>query len=346
MTNNKYFEKYMEVGVSFPEALKDQSFMVFDLETTGLDGDHAQVTQVAGAIVNGTTFEVSSEFYRRIRLTDRAGKFPNNVLRLNEEVASHREQGTDSIHWVLTYNKHHPLFRFQDEILKDDLDAGKITQEEYTRLLPATQGTMQNGTWPDGNPRMKKFSLPRVLTRDQLEEFLDDDADNGVEEEVALSDFYLWMEEQGVTKAAGHNAHIFDKKFITKRAGMYDLMGFWIPVTDTMWISRLIFLPALRAMAESGDAEATFIITKLNVWKNIDRLSSSLQDLREAFGVEGGEAHNAQGDVRTNILVLKAMVEKMQAWNIQLIPGGAAHDRYVQLANEAFAANQKKGFGY
>jgi DNA polymerase III epsilon subunit-like protein len=257
------------------------SVVGFDLETTGLKPDIAQVTQIGAvhlsvpSMVMGTIF--NHETQGKIRLTE------ENAAKLDRETHDTKYPGNNSMSWVLAYNGYHP----------------------YTKFLTDESGSVLMGR--DFNGR--EYKIPHKLTDRQVSELVADYRCLSSEEN-GLTDFIKWTSEQGVHTVVGHNIINFDIPFMNYRRALYGMPAISFNTIDVMWFARGVFLPVLKILSLHGNTFAARMASNLKPRKEGEPLKSSLQDIRNCgFDVKtAGLAHHAIGDVETTAGVLVAMV--------------------------------------
>lgn len=337
-----YFRAYLPSDPDLQGMLAGKDFVAFDLETTGFCGDQGdQITQVAAVLIDGTTLTEKGEpFARRARLNSA------HMERLRVEVSSPVEPDSSSLHFVLALNGHHPLNKLQIDILRESLSAGMITEQHFRTLSRETPRKDRRGEYADGNPKYVKYQALHQLTPDEMLDF--EEAQKALpKEEDVLRELQSWMSGHGSIRAIGQNAYNFDKPFWNHRLRAHGMPEQPLRVTDTMWLSRLLFLPALRTMAEMGDEESSVALEKLGALKDVDRLSSKLQDLRAALHVEGGEAHSAIGDVQTMVGVLRGMCSFLQKHRESLTrEEGLEAVLFARYKMQALERHYQQGFRY
>lgn len=146
---------------------------------------------------------------------------------------------------------------------------------------------------------------PLIPTAEELEGFLIDDERLDTEEEALRK----WKGKMRAVKyVLGHNAENFDKNFINVRLGIYGIQDReTYEVIDTLWISRLAFLPLLQVV----DIPEAFAM-KAILTKEDGTLSSKLDDLKKAFQIFSGKSHTAVVDSVTVVILYFKMVEFMK----------------------------------
>lgn len=294
------------------------SVVGFDLETTGLKPDKAQITQIGAvhlsvpSMLMGNIF--NHETQGKIRLTD------ENASKLSSEAHDTKAPGNGSLSWVLAYNGYHPYTKF-------------LTDEAGTALM----GRDFNG---------REFKMPHKLTDRQVSELIADYRCLS-SEEGGLTDFVKWASEQGVHTFVGHNIINFDIPFMNYRRDVYGMPAVNFNTIDTMWFARGVFLPVLKILSMHGDTFAARMASNLSPRKAGDPLRSSLQDLRNCgFDVKtAGLAHHAIGDVETTAGVLVAMVNFLKEVKplFDNNPLMSSLQEYRSSLRDNFAA---KGWGY
>jgi DNA polymerase III alpha subunit (gram-positive type) len=305
-TTEEYYQAYQPADINLLNKMQGKLFIPWDLETTGFNGDRGdQITQIAAMLIDVSSSGISvykKPFHREIRLNE------EKLQLLIQEAESPEDPGYQSLHWVLALNHHHRHTRPEAEYLEQMLAEGYISQSGYDFRMEGTHRVHDAGFDRKGKPKLQKYEQPHKLTLAEIQELVEEEHANKVEEAVALEDFQSWMEEQGTYRTLGHNAHSFDKTFYNHRREALGLSPKKMVVTDTMWVSRLLFIPAVLTMCDHGDEASKEIREALDTFKNGYKFSSKLQDLRAALKVSGGEAHRALGDVESTIEILKAMI--------------------------------------
>lgn len=312
--NINYFKAHQPVDLDIARQLSNKTFALFDLETTGFYGDEKdQLTQIGSLCVNGNTLEqVGEAFNSKARLNE------FHLNRFRQEMAKEGDDpGYQSIHWILALNNYHPLNTFTDVTLKAELNN------------------------EDDSVFYKDYQMARKLSKNELESFISDQQHLPTEEQM-LADFEGWCLIHKVNFGMGHNAEQFDKKFLNDRLAAHGRKPWKIPVIDTMWLVRLLLNPAILALRDSGDQDGKYLAVKLATKKNPEKLSSRLQDLRDVMGVEGGLAHDAVGDVRTNLQVLKWVIRFLKEKSPYLTGNPLFESNKVQV----FAKHKARGFKY
>jgi DNA polymerase III alpha subunit (gram-positive type) len=150
----------------------------------------------------------------------------------------------------------------------------------------------------------------------------------------------------GTNRFIAHNGDTFDKVFLLARCAHHGLPLIPMTVTDTLWLSRLLYLPALLAVGSVLPC-CDHVIASLRVFKDPEKLSSKLQDLKNALNVEGGLAHSAEGDVLTLINVLNAMVLFLEEHEELLSnPDSPVIGQFQNLMEQALVKHQSNDFRY
>ena len=336
----EYYQAYQNLGLDLLQKTQGKLFIIFDLETTGFKGSEGdQITQIAAGLVDGNTLEmVGDPFYVR------AGLIPQKVEQLTKEVLGSEDPGYQSLHWVLALNHHHPLTQDESNHLKNLLEKGKIGQEEYTARVASSHKEVNLGPDFKGRDKIVKYNQPHKLSVEELSEVMHHDTTVRKSEEESLVDFINLIEDASTFRFIGHNADGFDKKFFQDRCYVYGIAPVRMTVTDTMWLSRLLFIPALQVLAAHGDLESIQVRDSLNVFNNLSKLSSKLQDLRNAFCIPEEDAHTALGDISVNLKVLVWIQQYLKKHNELL--QGLLKDKFEMLKVEAFASYQKNDFRY
>lgn len=317
----------------YPKFISGKKYLLFDLETTGFSGAVNQIVQFGSMLVEGTTLEAAQPPVGiKVQLDE------ESINLLEAEVKSNKTPGYESQHFVLALTGYHPLIRPIMDILQDQLDAGLITQEEFENR---TEGALDEYIDPVTGYQTT-FKVPHKITMD---EFLQVKADNlqRVPEKEAL-EIFLQTTSIAEGKFAGHNVLLYDIPFLNARLRKYGLPELKVEETlDTLWYCRLAFLPLVKALDEAGDPEAHRIHQYLlNQYSKPLGLSSRLQELRESLAVDGGLAHDAVGDVFTNLNVLKVLVSFITSRQDSITKEIA--ERTVTIQKECFLYFQEKGF--
>jgi DNA polymerase III epsilon subunit-like protein len=336
----EYYQAYQSMGLDLLQNTQGKLFVIMDLETTGFNGSGGdQITQIAAGLVDGTTLEmVGDPFYVR------AGLIPQKVDQLTKEVLGSEDPGYQSLHWVLALNHHHHLTQDESDHLKNLFEKGKIAQEEYASRLTSSFREVNLGPDYKGRDKIVKYKQPHKLSVEELSEVLHHDSTMRKSEEDSIMDFLKLVEDTGTFRFIGHNADGFDKKFFLDRCSYYGIAPTKMTVTDTMWLSRLLFIPAIQVLADNGDTESIKVRDTLNVFNNLSKLSSKLQDLRNAFGIPEEDAHTALGDIKVNLKVLVWIQQYLKKHNELLL--GSLNSKFEMLKVEAFASYQKNDFRY
>lgn len=257
----------------------------FDLETTGLDPNKNQITQIGYVCFNEEGLLVV-EGLIKVRLTE------ETKAQLLQEVAE-RNCAEYSLLWVLAFNSHHEVFRMG----------------------------------ADGKH-------PLIPTAEELEGFFIDDERLNTEEEALRK----WKEKmRSVQYVLGHNAKNFDKNFINVRLGKYGIQEReTYEVIDTLWISRLAFLPLLQVV----DIPEAFAM-KAILTKDDGTLSSKLDDLKKAFQIFSGKSHTAVADSVTTVILYFKIVEFMKKCSSVM-----ESERYLIEVENAIQSNHEKKWSH
>lgn len=307
------------------------NWVMFDLETSGLANDKGnQVTQIAATIISVPGYNsLGSSLNLKARLT------PRTESRLEYEVESvDKPLKGYSPHGALAINQYHP--HFQPEI-------DPATGEQIVDEVTGDNGTVYK------NKRFKR------LTPGQLRE-VKRHSDALPEEEDVLKEFQGFCAKHNVKGYIGHNIQSFDIPFINSRLELYNLPTLHdAPLYDTVVFSRMAFIPALQTLKylsdsikadTDGDENEVDRIYKI-LAKGGPHVSSQLQDLREALGVAGGTAHDAMGDVETNVLVLRALDDFMDTYartlekELSSVHGGNQQDAMENSLQREIARNTR-----
>lgn len=309
-----YFRAHQPKNLNILSQIKGMKYILFDLETTGFYAEESdQITQIGASVINGDTLETEGDpFVAKIKLND------FHYGRLRREVRKEEHPGYQSAHWILALNGYHPLTRFSGE--KSIVRLKREDDSEYDF----------------------EYQVVVKMTEEELVQLEEEQKVLGSEEEV-LNDFLDWVESKNAERAIGHNACVFDKKFLNTRLKLYGGRSFNKPVLDTMWIARLTFIPAVYTLSDMYVDEAWLIKKRLSRGKdNPENLSSKLQDLRDALKIEGGTAHDAYGDIITNLQVFKGMLLFLFKYKEKL----DGSERFNNLKRQVFAKHKDRGFKY
>ena len=310
MSYKNYQEQLATEGLAYLAGLSTMDLVALDIETTGLQPASAQITQIAA-----TTVEDHSGFYSR-----KAGLTEETIGKLQTEYAKHQQYvGFGSTHWVLTYNGYHEAFKW---LCPQDA------------ALPGVKRPLAI-TGAEGGIAYVQSNTPAKLSISGLQEITKFSSQLASEADV-LEGIRVWLDAEHSKcpglMLLGQNIIAFDLPFIGKRSSLCGITALPVlPVVDTMWISRIIFIPLLRALAADKDELSTQMLLKLSDGKG--GFKSGLQDLRKALGVKGGTAHDALGDCTTTFDVLLAM--KAYAKDASLRMSAYAEQAFKLLSGEA-----------
>jgi len=296
-------------------SLKGHKLALFDLETTGFYAEqNDQVTQIAAAVVDGDSLSILGE-----PLNLKAALNAFHMERLKDEVFLEGIQpGYQSVHWILALNGYHPLTRY--------------TGETAIVELPREDET----TFPF------EYNVPQKLTKEEYFQVVRD-IESLPSERKVLEQAMEWVRNSKATMAAGHNANNFDKPFLNFRLEeVYGMDPLTLGVLDTLWLARLTLIPAIYALEDIGDQDSRYIANALAKKKNPENLSSKLQDLRYALRIVGGLAHDAFGDITTNLAVLVAIMEFLKKKKDIL----AGLEKFEEYRRQAFVKHRDRGFKY
>ena len=281
MDASSYMKELSSKGLGYLKDLSLKHLVALDIETTGFSPTQAQVTQVGMMAVGHNRPRMST----KCRLTEET--LQKLRVESSSKVLSCLKRG--STHWVLRYNNYHPMFRRYGELLLGGPCAHKLAVMTPKGLQFAEQGS----------------EIP-LLPNDMR--LLSDGLLNLPEEKNLLTGLFSQLQTMPPgTGILGQNIILFDIPFLEGRAGHYGMNSWFHPrVVDTMWISRVLLIPALEILAPD-DAKSSSILRKLTLASG--KVSSSLQDLVVALVATGGTAHDALGDCQTTVSVLKKMQE-------------------------------------
>lgn len=305
-------ERYLDL-------FQDKSLACIDLETTGLDGSKPleQITQIFVQEVGGEEMHLSP-----IKL------LAANVERLKEEMAREEPLDDTSLHWVLALNQHSPEFKFKKDI--------PGTPEEETK------GAVLIGEDQDGEDLYREFNIPQKLTEEELDRLLERQAEYLTEEQALRSLAEWWDSRKNDVCVFGHNVLTFDVPFIRNRGNLYGLSYAEVPLIDTLWLNRLLIIPLLVTIKRSlpvGD--------KITGWYNGlhvhgKKFLSSLQTLRQVFGLGGEEgAHTAKEDVRVTIALLKFQRWFLENLSPPVKEDHLLYDLFIDIMDETLTYYKK-----
>lgn len=310
-------------GLSYLTSLDTSKLIALDIETTGLNPDAAQVTQIASiAPVLGSSYSA------------KAGLTETTMDHLARERNLPMDKlGAGTMHWVLAYNSYHPLNEWLYKacgLCPSDLPSVK-------RPLAVLSNSACGISYLPVNTPVKLDSP----SFQQLKVF----SDSRMSESRMLEGFSSWLSMQSRDRGIrllGQNIIAFDMPFLSRRMSINGVVSeYEIDQVDTMWISRILVIPALRVLSSIGHSESSTILSKLK--RGTGRYSSSLQDLKTAFVVEGGKAHDAAGDCQTTIEVLLAMKKyAITAASIIASETERCQEEFASISSEASMAPDKR----
>lgn len=336
----KYQHQLFIEGLEHLECLNIEGHAVaLDIETTGLDPalPTAQVTQVA---IVPTAADAAC-------MNEKAGLTEDVVSGL--QVESTKEPGSvskGSLHWVLRYN------HYFDGLLETYGSRSGTSPSGYVRVektvttcvtvgAPCNRSTESSSTvWrvpADSEIPLDSSSMERLLEHSR-----------GLPSEAAvLCSTYDRLREGGLRYIIGQNVIEFDCTFLQSRwlrvpvdeRGNRSrlILPDGVKCIDTMWIARVLMLPALTSLDKHGilSEEDVKVLRYLQSKGRPGRASSHLQDMRSAFSIRGGTAHDAAGDCRTNISVLRSIQAICSRYIGQLRACSEAQEEFRQLSFRA-----------
>ncbi len=362
----------MEEALSELRSLKDLDsttpLIVMDLETTGLNPAKAQITQIGAACVSPEdnfqkivkSFEANIDLLPEVYNQLEGESIESHEQKLSELGLEHYKgqlsPHVDSAHWLLAYNNHHPLNQWEKG------EDGSLVEEQMhdssgplfaSRKNP--DGTTMIGE--DGKPipdetKPRMYRVPKRLSKEQIEAIKKDATSSGMPtEEKALKEFHSWLSETPNGIVCGHNAMAFDWTFVNQRFELYGLPKIaGKKFYDTMWVSRLIFIPALETLVEiqeefdiDGDTPEK-ILSILKGSKS--KPSSALQSLKTALKLPGGLAHTAIGDVETTIQLFKKMHGFIKSFSAKIESDLKAKELYQAKSDSVWNESKQNGFKY
>ena len=308
----KYQHQLFIEGLEYLERLCTDSAVALDIETTGLDPQEPtkQVTQVA-VVPTDTSLA---------QLNEKAGLTADVVTELCME--SNKEPGAlskGSLHWVLRYNHYKDgLFSTYGERSGGILQGGFVRVEKSTTVSTTIGRQDQSAT----HTTLDVWTVPadsEVPLDDKGMECLLAYSARLPSEAAVLCATYDRLHPEGLRYIIGQHVIDFDCTFLQARWQHVPakeranrsriLVPEGVKCIDTMWITRVLLLPALSVLGNRGmlsEADAVVYSHLLSKGRR-GRASSHLQDLRTAFSIVGGTAHDAAGDCATNISVLESI---------------------------------------
>lgn len=277
MNAKSYVSLLQEHELDYLSTVDTSKMVALDLETAGLTPEASQITQAG--MVDALT--------KRVLVSNRCQLTLETLGSLRKEAESSNLLGRGSTHWVLRYNNYHSIFKsYESYLLDPNNPAPVVTQKEgKLQVMP-----------PDSERPLSPRDFRELLLS----------TENLLTEEALLLKISSRMQEAPIGfSLVGQNILLFDLPFIMCRAAKYGITP-WVPSScvDTMWVSRILIIPALRTLCLE-DPLSDRILGTLGGY---NRPSSSLQSLRKAFGCDGGVAHDAVGDCHTNVSVALALI--------------------------------------
>lgn len=309
--NLKYQHKLFIEGLPYLDTISTEGMLALDIETTGLDPltESSQVTQVA--LVDA--HDCSTVLDQKSALTEGV------MFGLHREMEScPGALSRGSLHWVLRYN------HYTKGVFFTYSELSGVPASKHVRVEKKTSSKVLINHKDVGleSTSSEIWSVPAdsevPLTSDWLKE-LTLYSDTLADEEAVLTGLYDLLRDRKPACLLGQNIIGFDCSFLQARWGFYrkqedscrssTLIPESTNIVDTMWIARVLFIPALVALKTVGalDDNGSSMLSYLLSKGRGGGPSTSLQDLRHALAVQGGEAHDAAGDCRTNIGVLDGM---------------------------------------
>jgi hypothetical protein len=285
MRTSEYKKKLAAGGLDYVAGLNLPNLVSFDIETTGLPGaSGVQLTQ-AGMVLGDykNTVLLSS----RCHLNDST----MSTLRL-EAMTAPGTLKKGSRHWVLRYNGYSPVFKSYQDYLQSWGCPHKLASLHEGRLV-----------FVDGSAERPLGPSHMLLLEEEMHMYPD--------EARLLSTIHDCMAEHLPGRALlGQNILDFDIPFVNARAEALGMAGIdAAEVVDTVWISRIIIIPALQVLSDV-DPLSGKLLYALTDFRG--KVSSHLQDMRKVFAVMGGQAHEAVGDCITTL----GLVSKFQEYAV------------------------------
>lgn len=328
MSSERYYRCHQPVNLDLLSQFRGNNYILFDLETTGFNPKHTettedgvvierlgdQITQIAAAAIAGDSLNVVGKtFNQRSQLT------PEHLKLLIAETKRATAPGYQSLHWVLAFNHYHPLLQ--------------LTEEKAVTKLSRDDGTQFDF----------EYNVAGKLSDKGLLAFLKDQKNLPTQKDM-LRKYMGWVVKQGkIAAAIGHNVHTFDKPFLNYiLEDIYGLDKWGIGVIDTMWIARLLLVPAIYTLEDQGIEEAIILRMRLEKRRGSHNISSKLQDLRRVFKIDGGLAHDALGDTLSNVGVLKAIAAFLLKYREELL----RDPNFIIFKNQAFTKHKFRDFKY
>lgn len=334
-----YFKAYQKLEPSFHQRMSGKKFIIFDLETTGFDGSSSQITQIAAAVVDGSTLEVQETFCKRVRLSE------SNLALLRLEIKNDEYEKKESLHWVLTFNHYHKSFVTKKCQLEERLLNEEMTKEEFDEKVKKAIGTRIKYNDCNGDPVYEEYDIAAQVAEEDIIA-IEEEEQLLLSEKEVLQEFASWINEKNVNRFIGHNILNFDCKFLALRMkeNNIELVKNCI-ITDTLWLSRLLFIPVVKALKGTSKI-ANELYSSLLDQKNQKYLLSTLQDLRKAFNIECDLlSHDASSDIIINLMILNKMIDFLDSEETkELLRAHEASIDFEIFMDRAYCFAEEKDF--
>jgi DNA polymerase III epsilon subunit-like protein len=354
------------------KSLKDLDFtkpvLVIDLETTGLDPKKAQITQIGAGLAHPSdgfkkatkTFsshiDLNEDVYKALEEESVEGHSKKLEELGLEQYKGQLSPHVDSAHWLLAYNSHHPHNKWEEDEngnpVEEQMHGSKGPLYADLKNPDGSKAVDEQGnTLPDtSKPRM--YRVPKRLSLEEINAIKEDAKVHGQPtEKEALIKLVEWIKSLGDLVVCGHNVMVFDWVFLNERLAFYGLPKLSeVRFFDTMWVARLVFIPALETIVEISedfDIEGDTAEKVLEILKGSkSKPSSSLQSLRSALKISGGAAHTALGDVETTIELLHKLHKFIVTLAEKTANNLTLSGKYQENSNKAWDSYEKKNFKY
>lgn len=360
----EYIKKYDKSITELKKSLEGSIIAVIDTETagftdklirdTGLDKRRGvgQLLQVSGMKIvesGGTFVPEGSIFDEKVRL------LPHNMAVLHREV----HEGFDerlgdragSVPIVNASGREHTLGAAEDhaDILHSALQfvhrpylprRAAVGESEPTRLNVDALGVPKSHRYLHARGKgQKSVDVPDRMSAADLQVAAEYEAGMKKEHEV-LRGYLAWL--RGVDVVCGHNAYLFDRKYLNMRIAYHkeDIRGVGdpdmgalihqvdadlraaseVPYLDTLHVLKIMFLPAVGILAYSPMEELPDPIRK-----EAQGIAAALKSgaklgmAAKALGVDLLGAHDSMNDVRATAKIFINMLEKLESWEQYLV---------------------------
>lgn len=101
LTRESGLSSYLREPSEIFKEIKGKTIIVFDTETTGLNHNRNQVTEIAAVALKGPEFEEVGQYHKKIKLTDKTLK------QIEDEKEKAKDPKFFGVEKVLNYNKYH-----------------------------------------------------------------------------------------------------------------------------------------------------------------------------------------------------------------------------------------------